>query len=179
MIFWLANQPIEAVMSCRKNGLGISSERAQIEKFELYLLSQLYGIDLPDGQCGLWGLKGDFLQRAYLSADGFEIELDTNSVKSKPKAKFGFIPVRISESETTTFNVQSHRKKIVFICQKLGIGKDLIMALANKFEERNCAKLPVEYIDMLNSLTKKRFRLFTHRASQEHVQTVSMVLHSE
>lgn len=156
MCFQLKNQPIEAILSCRKGHLGVSEDRAIIEQFELYLLGQLYGCKLPDGQCGFWGFKGELLDRLNLTADGFEIELDLlmECLDAKPRVRFGFIETEVKEGEKTTFNVMDNKRKLIFLSSKLGIGIDLVLSLANKYEESMERALPEDYKSMLSLLSE-------------------------
>lgn len=153
--FQLKYQPIDAVLACRKHVLGVSGDRAIIEQFELFFIGQLYGTELPDGQCGLWGFKGDLLDRLNLSADSFEIELDFLTQLLHSNIPFGFIEVDIKESEKTTFDVSDHKAKITFMCNKLRIGLELVTSLVNRFEKLFGPQLPKSYKEMLFSLDEK------------------------
>ncbi len=154
----LISQSYSAVLSCRKGESGISEARNKIEKFELFLLSQMYGYSLPDGQCGLWGFDKDTCDKLNLTADGFEIELDFLTELLEKKLKFGFVDVNISKSEKTTVESENDKKKLLFLCGKLGIGKELIFSLLNKFEEINGA-LPKKYREDILSLSDKEIQL--------------------
>jgi hypothetical protein len=161
MCFQLKNRPVEAILSCRKGHLGVSEDRAIIEQFELYLLGQLYGCRLPDGQCGFWGFKGELLDRVNLTADGFEIELDllAECLDAKPRVLFGFIETEVKEGEKTTFDIMDNKRKLIFVSSKLRIGIDLVRSLANKYEESTERALPEDYKSVLSSLSEKEVPL--------------------
>ena len=153
--FQLRSQPIDAILACRKGEFGISEYRKLIEKFELFLVSQLYSVDLPDGQCGCWGFRGELLNEIELEAEGFEIELDFLVELLRTDTQFGFIEITVVKGDETTFSVKSHKDKIVFVSQKLEIGKGLIEALATRFEEVHQTPLPAEYKEVLSSLSEE------------------------
>jgi len=141
---------IPAVLSCRKNKPGIGEPRNAVEKFELFLLTQAFGNDLPDGECGLWGFDKNTFEKIYLSADGFEIELDLLTELLTKKIKFGFVYVDVLESKDTTVGSDNDKKKLIFLRKKLGFGKDFISYMSEKFEINTA--LPTDYKQTIRSL---------------------------
>lgn len=141
---------VPAVLSCRKNKSGIDETRNSVEKFELFLLSQAFGSNLPDGECGLWGFNKNTFERIFLSANGFEIELDVLTELLSKKIKFGFVRTDVSESKITTVGPDNDENKLIFLREKLGFGKDFIFSMSEKFEAHTA--LPTEYKKVIQSL---------------------------
>lgn len=141
---------VPAVLSCRKNKSGIDETRSTVEKFELFLLSQAFGSNLPDGECGLWGFDKNTFERIFLSANGFEIELDFLTELLTKKIKFRFVHTDVSESEITTVGPDNDKNKLIFLRKKLGFGKDFISSMSEKFETNTA--LPTEYKKAIQSL---------------------------
>ncbi len=146
----LSKKEVNAVFACRGGNYGISNERANIEKFELFLLSSKYGVYLPDGQCGCWGFKTDILSRIPLIARGFEIELDILSACLKNRILPTYISAIIEDSEESNFNSFDHIFKLDFLIQKLEWNKEFVLKKYSEFVEKQ-GKLPEEYIDILKN----------------------------
>lgn len=146
----LSKKEVEAVFACRCGNYGISNERANIEKFELFLLSGKYGVYLPDGQCGCWGFKTDILSRIPLIARGFEIELDILSACLKNRILPAYISVGIEDSEESNFNPADHIFKLDFLIQKLEWNKEFVLKKYSEFVKKH-GELPEGYVDILKN----------------------------
>ncbi len=153
----LVTQPFLGVLACRKNNLGLGdSGREIVERFELFILSKIFGTELIDGQCGCWGFRRDFLNAKKLDAEGFEIELDFLIKLLMVGREICYIPVDIisDPEDKTTFRLSNHKEKIEFICRMLNRGKEEIGGFINAFEEDHDI-LPDEYKKAINDISYK------------------------
>jgi hypothetical protein len=142
----------EAVISCRPRTKGIPRLREQIERFELFILEEIFRIHLPDGQCGFWGITGDILSRINITSRGFELEIDFLSEILKNSFNFCFIEVDVNRSAVSSFREEDHRLKLVFILDKFQLdGWDVSKFIA-KYERMENVELPKEYKYMIGKL---------------------------
>lgn len=143
---------------CRKGKYMMGNSRDNIERFENYLLENKYGVSLPDAQCGCWGIRKDILDRGYdLTAKGFDIELDIISMILDIDIIPHFIPTTLTLSEpskVSSFAEPVHRQKLTFIIEKLGLTKNILMALYRNFTiEHPDFLLPLDYMNLLQDIT--------------------------
>ncbi len=141
------NKGEEAIFSCRANRYGISEERKIVELFETFILSEIFGIELPDTQCGCWGFKASLMPQKQISicAKDFELELDLLSSLLMANIIPTFYYVEVSSSTQTNFREEDHINKMKFVCNKLRIDKFKIESFIEKFEKMKKLLLPEAY----------------------------------
>ncbi len=153
----LSETVYKALISCRPRTQGIAGDREKVEKFELFILEEIYGIHLPDGQCGFWGFTGDVLPKLNLRAIGFELELDILSEILRKSVNFCFVEVDVKRGEISSFREEDHERKIRFLADKYNIDDWDISKYISKFEsiEKKTGKehnLPETYKKSLREL---------------------------
>lgn len=143
----LVTQPILGAIACRKNNLNLGNkDRETVEKFELYIVSKIFGTKLFDGQCGCWGFKKEFWNVTNLEGEYFEIELDFLIKLLKVGKEIAYVPVEIyrAPNDISTFKLSDHRIKLEFICKLLKRVKEEINGYIVAFEREN-GPLPLGY----------------------------------
>lgn len=168
-LFSITNKLKEAdfVLSCRGKNFGVSNQRLYIELFENFLISSKTRIFLPDAQCGCWGFKAKYIPKLinFLSAEGFEIELDLLIffLSNKIKPQYISVDVRAPEAGTTYTATESDRSKLIFLMNKLKLNSTTVQDLYNEFKKKYEIDLPDNYtvnfkhedvLNMKNNVTK-------------------------
>jgi len=143
---------------CRKGKYLMGEPRDSIERFENYLLENKYGIALPDGQCGCWGLQKEALDNGKdLIAEGFAIELNVLSMCLAQGIPPYFIPIALKiqkPSDASTFRSPEHKTKLNFIIEDLGLPTSFLHAIYKNFRvEYPSFSLPVEYLDLIEGMS--------------------------
>lgn len=145
----------EVILGCRQHGRwGIPEDRKRIEVFENFLVSEKYKIQLPDAQCGCWGIRGDILKNISLTAMGYEIELDLITCALESNLDICFAPIKINPSRTkkSSFKIEHHIRKLEFLLHKLSYDDYILKALLKKFENKKGIKLPQWYLEEINEV---------------------------
>lgn len=155
-----SNSDINICLSCRQGKFGLGEVRNNIERFELSLIEQKYGINLPDGQCGCWGLKAPLLNSLSLTAIGFEIELDILISALDAKENPYYIPVKLNKISPTTFNEKEHRAKLNFLIGQLGLNRSLLLGYYENFKKMYQIRLDKKYEQLLNDMAAATFLKF-------------------
>jgi len=145
--------PIYASIACRKGKFGLDNPKRELaERFELFVLSNIFDEDLPDGQCGCWGFKKEILHKLDLSAKGFEIELDFLIRLFQERFPFCFIPVEVKPGKSKLFKEKDHLMKLEFIAKKTYRGRYELLAFLEEFERKENAQLFESYKDHINKI---------------------------
>ena len=135
---------IKCVMANRGENKGISDERHIIERFEIFILRRHFKseIDIPDGQCGLWGFQFGKIycnsgqKEIKLTANGYEIELDLLSELMRNELLFSFIDVDLPPREApSSFTYGRNVEKMNFLVNKLDGLKNKLPLLFSEFEK--------------------------------------------
>ena len=142
----LTEDNVDAVFGVRMSkNWGISPERALIELFELYITSKALGFEylLPDGQCGIWGIKGSALMnmRDNLVAHRYEIELDLLTELLMRGFKIKYVKIEIDSQDTPERNLLKewrkwrilHRIKLGFLATKFRLSSGALSELFKDF----------------------------------------------
>jgi hypothetical protein len=137
MIRALTETKCGACLANRTGSYGITHERMAVERFELYILEELFNCEFSDGQCGCWGFDVDKCSNMTLSAEGYELELDFLKELLDKDIDFTFIPVDITDSGTSMFCPEDHRSKLQFLVRSLKLKRWQLDALLTSFLERN------------------------------------------
>jgi hypothetical protein len=135
------------VLSRRENISGISDDRFLVEKFENSFIEDHFSIELPDIQCGCWGLTGKHLKRIYksLNAEGFEIELDLTACSLEAGIRPEYIDIKVRSPSATTFkSSEDHLTKLVFLMNKFKINQTQLIEKSQVFARKN-KQLPMDY----------------------------------
>lgn len=158
-ILTLQTNPAEAVLAHRVSEYkGISDKRLLQEEFELSILSNIFGCDLPDGQCGCWGFKREVLSKFKPEAVGFEIELDFLTQLLTNRIPFAYFPVELkrgeekTDKEETTYTYEDDIAKLKFIAERTGRDKYELLAHAKRFKDETGKSLPSEYIKLFDKI---------------------------
>jgi hypothetical protein len=153
------NAKAQLCLACRQGRFMMGKKRDSIERFENYLIEDRYNISLPDGQCGCWGIKKEFLDKVQLSAKAFEIELDIIIAALELNIIPYFVPTTLTLkriSKASTFNTDQHMSKLLFLLEKLRINKDLLKYYFENFKkEYRKNKLPDDYLNLFDLIPEK------------------------
>ena len=143
---------MDIVFACRAGKYGISDIRANIEKFELFLLSSKYGVYLPDGQCGCWGFKTDILEKIPLIAKSFEIELDLLSACLRNRIFLHYMYAAIEgDDQESEFNPKDHEKKLSFLIERLEWNREFVFKRYGEYAKEH-GELPEGYVELLRTI---------------------------
>ncbi len=126
----VSDSSINCIMANRiGQNKAISPIRYFIECWEVYLLRSHFNYqkEIPDGQCGLWGfyakeIKGEKDKtEIFLSAEGYDIEIDLLSECLEKEIEFSFVDVELKidpATITTLFTPTDNIKKMKFLLNK-------------------------------------------------------------
>jgi hypothetical protein len=141
------------VIACRGDKYGIEYPRVPVESFENFLVSNTFFVSLPDAQCGCWGFKGKFLDELlkFLTAEGFEIELDVLIYFLTKKIYPHYIKVDVKEEGKSEFKVnEDHRIKLRFLLIKLGLLPKDLPNMLSLFTQKTSLILPSDYTKLFS-----------------------------
>lgn len=139
----------DVIFGCRGGKYGIGSPRSAIEKFELFLVSNKYGIHLPDGQCGCWGFKARILDGIALRAQGFEIELDLLTSCLRRKIYLDFIHTPVESELGSEFKAVDHQRKLFFLAERFQWDREFTIKKRDEYLKNET--LPQSYIEMIET----------------------------
>ena len=153
MVRALTETKCGACLANRTGSYGISDERLAVERFELYILEELFDCELPDGQCGCWGFDVDKCSNIALSAAGYELELDFLKELLVKDIDFTFVPVEIVDSGASMFRPEDHRTKLQFLVRSLKLKRWQLDALLESFLQKNGEdSLPISYRKIVDEM---------------------------
>ena len=143
----VSDSKIVCVMANRVGNKGIDNFRYLIERFEIFALCKYhnYSLQIPDGQCGLWGYKlGEInvigaTTSIKLTAVGYDIELDLLGEVLENKLPFLFVNIELSEQPKilTSFQYRNNLGKMKFLCEKYSHFDTSVFPYLAEFEKSN------------------------------------------
>lgn len=129
----------------------MAEHRVRIERFENFLVSEKYHVELPDAQCGCWGFQGELLKAFPLLAQSYAIELDILIAALAAGCEPRFIDVQLTEIldssgvKQTDYRPEQDITKLTFLLYRLDIDPELIEHYIGRFEKETKLELPENY----------------------------------
>ncbi|PIZ88050.1 MAG: hypothetical protein COX91_02210 [Candidatus Nealsonbacteria bacterium CG_4_10_14_0_2_um_filter_39_15] len=148
----------QVILGCRFKGSGISLRRKKVEIFENFLVSERYKVDLPDAQCGCWGIRVGILKSLSLTANSYEIELDLVTSALESNLSICFVPVKAFFKAGTGFTSKEDLTKLNFLVNKLGLDEYILNALYEKFKKTYGLSLDSNYLNYFKEIPFLKFR---------------------
>jgi|GEM_PF-3955703 len=133
---------------------GIPESRIKQERFENSFVEEHFGVQLPDVQCGCWGVTGKHLKDIYphLNAEGFEVELDVMICSLQKGVTPVFVDISvIPPSVPSTYRTgEDDERKLAYLMNRFKIGFPQLLEKSQQFAAKH-GPLPSEYVTIFSS----------------------------
>ncbi|MEK6869704.1 MAG: hypothetical protein AABX63_05955 [Nanoarchaeota archaeon] len=138
----ILDPPNQAILT-KRDISGMIKFRTLLEDFERQRILNKYPYaKILDGQSGCWAFKlFNGFKSGYITAKGYEIELDILINILEFKLNIAWLPIKIKNTKVTNFTFDANIQKIEWLSKRLEIRKEEILKSLKIFQSKNTIKI--------------------------------------